>query len=183
VSEPGTAVISASSVASPPSMKAVSRRRKRRRAQSVVTELASGLEDQIGVALFDPLGTLLRWPPQRRGLRVGPVVKNAARGDLPDFIPPQLATFVSRPPQGNQWLHEIGSTAVPEGSISERQPSIGMALLGLPASCGNRQQMGRRLAPSIWSTDWPKRVLAPRLPPRPRRGGPTPDPKIRCSSG
>jgi bifunctional non-homologous end joining protein LigD len=26
---------------------------------------------------------------------------------LPDFIPPELATLVSRPPQGRKWLHEI----------------------------------------------------------------------------
>ena len=29
------------------------------------------------------------------------------RGPLPDFIPPTLATLVDRPPNGEQWLHEI----------------------------------------------------------------------------
>jgi bifunctional non-homologous end joining protein LigD len=35
------------------------------------------------------------------------VIEAAPRGELPEFIPPELATLVSRPPQGDQWLHEI----------------------------------------------------------------------------
>jgi hypothetical protein len=50
-------------------------------------------------------------PPARGGLRVGPAVKNAPRGELPEFIPPELATLASRPPLGEQWLHETKSIA------------------------------------------------------------------------
>src|SRR5438309_7103399 len=35
------------------------------------------------------------------------VIEAAPGGALPEFIPPELATLVSRPPQGDQWLHEI----------------------------------------------------------------------------
>ena len=50
--------------------------------------------------------------------RTAPVRRAAARqrresipgarpGPLPDFVPPQLATLVSAPPQGDDWLHEM----------------------------------------------------------------------------
>jgi len=35
------------------------------------------------------------------------LIEAAPRGELPDFIPPELATLVNQPPQGDQWLHEI----------------------------------------------------------------------------
>jgi bifunctional non-homologous end joining protein LigD len=34
-------------------------------------------------------------------------VKNAPRESLPDFVPPELCTLVSKAPEGEQWLHEI----------------------------------------------------------------------------
>ncbi|MDB5526734.1 MAG: ligase [Rhizobium sp.] len=34
-------------------------------------------------------------------------VKKARKGDLPDFIEPQLATLVAKPPAGKRWIHEV----------------------------------------------------------------------------
>jgi len=34
-------------------------------------------------------------------------IDGAHRAKLPDFIPPELATLVDKPPQGGRWLHEI----------------------------------------------------------------------------
>jgi bifunctional non-homologous end joining protein LigD len=34
-------------------------------------------------------------------------VAGAHRAKLPDFVPPQLATLVSSPPEGDNWVHEI----------------------------------------------------------------------------
>ncbi len=36
-----------------------------------------------------------------------PKAKAAPRAKLPDFVEPQLATLVSKPPQGDDWVHEI----------------------------------------------------------------------------
>jgi bifunctional non-homologous end joining protein LigD len=53
---------------------------------------------------------LMKKSPARSGKPAGHIsvaVEAAPRGALPEFIPPELATLVSRPPQGDQWLHEI----------------------------------------------------------------------------
>jgi bifunctional non-homologous end joining protein LigD len=34
-------------------------------------------------------------------------IKKAKEGELPDFIEPQLATLVSKPPAGKRWIHEV----------------------------------------------------------------------------
>lgn len=39
--------------------------------------------------------------------RLARIIAEAPPGELPDFIPPQLATLVSRAPAGDQWAHEI----------------------------------------------------------------------------
>jgi bifunctional non-homologous end joining protein LigD len=38
-------------------------------------------------------------------LRVAPIARG--RAPLPDFVPPQLATLVDRPPAADQWIHEV----------------------------------------------------------------------------
>jgi bifunctional non-homologous end joining protein LigD len=48
---------------------------------------------------------MLSRPRPRRARRPAP--KDTTRVEVPEFIPPQLATLVSKPSQGEQWLHEI----------------------------------------------------------------------------
>ena len=48
---------------------------------------------------------MLSRPRPRRARRPAP--KDTTRVEVPEFIPPQLATLVSKPPEGEQWLHEI----------------------------------------------------------------------------
>jgi bifunctional non-homologous end joining protein LigD len=38
---------------------------------------------------------------------LAPEVPGARRAPLPKFVPPELATLVDRPPDGDQWLHEF----------------------------------------------------------------------------
>ena len=45
--------------------------------------------------------------PRKRAGRTRPPIPSARRGALKDFVAPQLATAVARPPDGPGWLHEI----------------------------------------------------------------------------
>jgi bifunctional non-homologous end joining protein LigD len=45
--------------------------------------------------------------PKKPGLPDLARVEGARRAKLPDFVPPELATLVEKPPQGGRWLHEI----------------------------------------------------------------------------
>jgi len=44
---------------------------------------------------------------KRAAARNGAPITSARRGTLPDFVPAQLATSVERPPNGEEWLHEL----------------------------------------------------------------------------
>ena len=44
-------------------------------------------------------------PPAERGERERP--RGARRRAMPDFVAPQLATLTDKPPEGDEWLHEI----------------------------------------------------------------------------
>jgi len=45
--------------------------------------------------------------PKKRAARARAPIPGARRGALEDFVPPQLATPIARPPNGENWLHEI----------------------------------------------------------------------------
>ena len=44
---------------------------------------------------------------KRAAARNSAPIPGARRGTLPDFVSPQLATSVERPPNGGEWLHEL----------------------------------------------------------------------------
>jgi bifunctional non-homologous end joining protein LigD len=44
---------------------------------------------------------------RKRTARNRAPIPGARRGALPDFVPPQLATPVEHPPNGEEWLHEL----------------------------------------------------------------------------
>ncbi len=50
-------------------------------------------------------GTIANDPPSAPDRSA--VLKDAPRETMPDYLPPQLATEVSAPPEGDSWLHEL----------------------------------------------------------------------------
>jgi bifunctional non-homologous end joining protein LigD len=46
-------------------------------------------------------------PPSRKRSRRSTATERATRSSLPAFIEPCLATLVAKPPEGDQWVHEI----------------------------------------------------------------------------
>ena len=43
----------------------------------------------------------------RQAMSASALAKGAVRGTLPAFVEPCLATLVAKPPEGDDWVHEI----------------------------------------------------------------------------